>query len=721
MLIACTAALLLPMMLAVYAGLPGADWLLGVPLNLVPALGVCALLWASAYGLGDPAARWLLPSDSHTPAPTRRLLQAALGMASLLLLWWVLFWLVGVNRFTTALPVVAGLVLLVYRAVKAKDDLKSIDLAKLAWPWALPALMPGVALLLVAAACPPGTLWRVEAMGYDVTSYHLQIPSEWIAIGRATPLDHNVYSFFPGLMEHAYAAIGTLFGGSMRDAVYGCQVFHASFALLAAWGLIESAKRLGSGPAAIVAAGAVLLVPWVIITGSLAYNEAAVLGFGAAALCLALQPGVLGWRRGMVIGVLLGSATLCKLTAGPMVAVPVAVLALLPDLLSHRSDSVRSPVKSRLLLGGTLAAAMLLTLAPYFARNAIATGNPVFPFATAAFGTGHWDAALAERWHNAHTLGADRPTTFDALHRQWLGNAGYGALGGSAVPPESRNIARFTHERGLPVFWLAALTAFALMLGHPRTWRLALAMLSVLVWQLVFWRVGTHLQSRFLLFTLLPASVVLAVGAGRIRDVAGSLRGVLPPIASAVLLLSLLTVALGTLWHQTPPVQLDDGSVVPGPVYLSIDALADPGNPEQLGRPGTHPINLLPPDTKTLVIADNSALLYLDRPIIYSSAFDINPLGEMVRATDGSVAAINAALRDAGVTHVWISGSEVARLRATYGFDASLTTDLLQALVASWWPAMDPRLQAPLFRIPPAGLEAGHAGYNRGHTSPPPG
>ncbi len=719
MLLACAATLGLTMVLAVYGGLPGADWLLGVPLNLVPAAGIALFLWASAFGLGDSINRWLLPAGSDCAEPARLLIRAALGMAGLLMLWWVLFWLVGVNRFTAALPVVAGLMLLVFRAVQAKDELKAIDLARFGWPWTLPALMPGLALLLVAASCPPGTLWRVEAMGYDVTSYHLQIPKEWIALGRATPLEHNVYSFFPGLMEHGYTAIGALLGGAMRDTAYACQVLHATFALLAVWGLVETARRLSAGAAAVVAAGAVLLLPWVVITGSLTYNEAAVLGFGAAALCLALQPGGLGWRRGAAIGALLGAATMCKLTAGPMVAVPVAAIALVPDFLSRNHGIARPGLKSRVNLGGTLAAAMLMTLTPYFARNAVATGNPVFPFATSVFGTGHWDDALAERWHTAHTLGADRPTTIDALSRQWLRNTGYGALGGTAVPPESRNIARFTHERGLPVFWLAALTAFALMLGHPRTWRLALAMLGVLLWQLAFWRVGTHLQSRFLLFTLLPAGVVLAVGAGRIRDAAGSLRGVLPPIAAAVLLLSLLTIALGTLWHQTPPVQLDDGSIVPGPVYLSIDALGDPDNPEQLGRPGTHPVNLLPPDTKTLILADNSALLYLDRPIVYSSAFDVNPLGEIVRATDGSVAAINAALRDRGITHVWVSGSEVARLRATYGFDATLTPELLKALVESWWPALDPRLQAPLFRIPPAGLEAGHAGYNRGRTSPP--
>ena len=693
--------------LAAYNGsLPGPAWLVGVPLNLAPAIGICALLWASALGLGDPIRRGLLRhKDMPDDLPGGGLfLQAAAGMAALLVLFWVLFWAAGVNLATALLPVVLGVGLLITRGVQARRDLSRFDLARQHWPWVLAALMPGLGLLLIASACPPGTLWRVEALGYDVTSYHLQIPKEWIALGRATPLDHNVYSFFPGLMEHAYTAISLISGGSVRDAVYSCQLFHASFALLAVWGLIETARRFTGGIPAIVAGGAVLLVPWVLITGSSAYNEVAALGFGAAAFYLALQPGRAGWRRGVLLGLLLGAATLCKLTAGPMIAVPAVIVALTSGGLAPRKTAQSLPQRFKFV--AVVGCAGLLTLAPYFARNTIATGNPVFPFATTVFGAGHWDDALSERWHTAHTLGADRPGTLDALHRQWLGNTGYGALGGTAVPRESHNIARFTRERGLPVFWLAVLTGGALCLGHPRTWRPALAMLGVLLWQLVFWRIGTHLQSRFLLFTLLPAGVLLGVGAGHVRDRAGALRGVLPPIAAAVVLLPLLTVSLTTLWHQTPQVRDPAGGLAPRPILLSIDALAESTRPETLGQPGTHPINLLPPQSKTLVLADNSALLYLDRPVVYNSAFDVNPLGEIVRSTDGSPQAVNDALRARGITHVWVSRSEVRRLSATYGFDPSLTPELLQALTESWRPALDPTLRVPLYRVPPASREA---------------
>jgi hypothetical protein len=45
---------------------------------------------------------------------------------------------------------------------------------------------PGLAVMLVAAASPPGVLWASEAGGYDVLSYH---PSVWNPAFDVTPND----------------------------------------------------------------------------------------------------------------------------------------------------------------------------------------------------------------------------------------------------------------------------------------------------------------------------------------------------------------------------------------------------------------------------------------------------------------------------------------------------------------------------------------------------
>ena len=111
------------------------------------------------------------------------------------------------------------------------------------------------------------------------------------------------------------------------------------------------------------------------------------------------------------------------------------------------------------VLGGVVATVVgAATLSPWLIRNAVWTGNPVFPLATSVLGTGHWDADLAERWDRAHgrRARADDTTAAGAVWRQALGNAGYGAVGGRVTPREQRNIARFGREGGVPLLWLLA-------------------------------------------------------------------------------------------------------------------------------------------------------------------------------------------------------------------------------------------------------------------------
>ena len=76
--------------------------------------------------------------------------------------------------------------------------------------WGVPAL----ALLLVAASSPPGWLWDSEGRGYDALEYHLQLPQEWLRMGRLAPLEHNVYSFLPGYIEAAFYHLAVATGAT---------------------------------------------------------------------------------------------------------------------------------------------------------------------------------------------------------------------------------------------------------------------------------------------------------------------------------------------------------------------------------------------------------------------------------------------------------------------------------------------------------------------------
>jgi hypothetical protein len=202
------------------------------------------------------------------------------------------------------------------------------------------------------------------------------------------------------------------------------------------------------------------------------------------------------------------------------------------------------------------------------------------------------------------------------------------------------------------------------------------AMLLVLAVQVGFWLVGTHLQSRFLIPTLPPACVIVGLGVARAEQLFNARFRWLPTVAVTALVLSLSVTSLTLLWTQTRPVAIDDtGRMAPPPPFIFIDELAAMSQTA---------MDDLPMGSKVLLVADNSSLLYIDPPIVYNSAFDANPLGAILRETGSDPRALNAALQERGVTHIWVHWSELDRLHHTYGFDADVTEDTLRRLAKHW-------------------------------------
>jgi hypothetical protein len=701
------------------------------------SLPVLSAVWLGAAGYG-----WVLCRALRCGRPGGVVGQLGLGMAALLAVNWLLAWAGWLTPVTAwGLCGVGAVVYLAGLAWATVSKLCCLPgSCGVRVPWSVLLLVPGLALLLAAAACPPGTLWRVEAFGYDVMSYHLQLPREWIAAGRMAGFEHNVYSFLPGLIEAGYMLIGLL-GGSVLNGVYTCQLFHVTLALLAAAAVGKTvAARAGTG-AGVGAAALLLAVPWVTVTGSMAYNEMGVLAFGAVALMIAFDD-VGSTRRGAAaVGLLVGAATLAKLTAGVMIAVPVGLVLLLglnraslaPNSNSParkgRVDSPRSvgfqdtvdtteppppgggcrAEKSRrggwwwnVQLAAIAALAGALMLSPYLERNYVETGNPVFPFAAERLGMGHWDKTLAERWDTAHGLSPKHEGKPDALGRQWLFNTGYGAIGGRPTPREMQNIARFDSEGGVPTLWIAVAVGGVLLLVRREMRRPALALLLMLAVQVVFWMFATHMQSRFLVPTVLPACLIAGLGYGRFRTLtAGRAPSVAPLMGSAVVV-TLGLIGYTTMLTQTHTVaDPDTGQRVQTPIWMAINTPLSNDD---------HPINRLPKDSKTLLVADNSGLLYLRRPIVYATAFDADPLGEMIRdageiggagGAGGDPVKVNEALRRAGITHVWVHWSELARLHHTYGHDRDVTEQTLSRLIATGWrPVETVGRSATLYALP---------------------
>jgi hypothetical protein len=555
--------------------------------------------------------------------------------------------------------------------------------------WLLLAAAIPAAILLIAATFPPGTLWLTEARGYDVLEYHLQLPREYVLNNSTSPLAHNVYSFLPANVEMLYVvqmqfARIVLGGDRATGYVWGAfpaQMTHALLMLLtaAALALMPLGTREKPWLHATGRAIAVLLflgTPWVLVTGSLAYNEGGMLLFGTLALGAALQGGK---GAGLLAGILLGLAMGCKMTAGVFFAIPVALV------FAIRGTTDGAQWKA--LLVAILSAVILY--APWAVRAAVASGgNPLFPVAASALGAGRWTPEQVDRFAKGHAAAAGMSFTerlgaladqsiYDGqwsmqmlklLHEQEEAATRPDAAAPPVPDPWWRKLG--TLWWGIP---LALGCAFVYRQGRGE----AGILLAILAVQLVAWMYATHLQARF----LLPAAVPLALLAGRgVQGLQVSAEGI--PV-SAMRIIAGTVVVLHALFA---------GFLVWGEVSLRNGARPRAGDPARQSPIGDvlYPLQNVAasaehasPGTdvtpqKTLLVGESRAWMFIGE-VSYSTVFD----GDLFVRQLADSKALAAWLREQQIVYVVINWREIARFRATYGFEGTLSVAEMKARVKS--------------------------------------
>jgi hypothetical protein len=315
-------------------------------------------------------------------------------------------------------------------------------------------------------------------------------------------------------------------------------------------------------------------------------------------------------------------------------------------------------------------------LAPWLVRNAMASGNPVFPFASGIFaqadGTmAHWAAEQIARHASAHRFDGTLADRLKLL-----------------LVPDANDPAGVVH-RGLRhpqwgEFVLASLAVAAVAAWHAvarmrsanarvsvSTNRLILALSLSVPLQLVLWLMTTHIQSRFLLPVLGSASVLLALLiAGAI-----SLRPQRSLDASRQLqrAIALLGCVLILTWWRAPAamnipgIQIAQGIITPIAAILpKVELpLADPRVPP--ARPEAV-VAALPPSSRVVLIGDATPLYFPQDAIAWSTTWDTSPY---VKA--GSL----RALREAGFTHALINFAELSRLARSKFLDPRINPDAL--------------------------------------------
>jgi 4-amino-4-deoxy-L-arabinose transferase-like glycosyltransferase len=206
----------------------------------------------------------------------------------------------------------------------------------------------------------------VPVWDYDGLMYHLQAPDLFLRSGKLMLLPDLWQANGPLLTEMLY-----LVGLAAESSVFS-KVIHLSLAIILLLSTFAVARRHLGDRAGWLAGGILLGVPIFPVWGSLAYADMgwALFEFLAVAAFLEWRRSP-GWRWIVVSGILAGFAMGSKYTG--LTLFPILLLAFLVE----RSAGTFS---TRLRIGVVFGGAALLVAAPWYLKNLLWAGNPIYPF-----------------------------------------------------------------------------------------------------------------------------------------------------------------------------------------------------------------------------------------------------------------------------------------------------------------------------------------------------
>jgi 4-amino-4-deoxy-L-arabinose transferase-like glycosyltransferase len=350
--------------------------------------GAEVLAWLAclvvAAGLGRLLSRWLPP----TAPPERLAFSLALGLAA-------------ISFLTLAL----GLAGLLYRGLFIALLLAALVAL---WPQYRPLLAdcwqvlragPGVGLsrfekalgLYLAFALLLTFLWTLAPpYTWDSLVYHLRYPELYVRNhGVIVPVD-TLYAAYPGLLSMLFTA-GLLLGSAVI-----AKLFHLTYLLLTLLLLYLLAGRYFTRLTGWLAMAVLVSSYSILALSASAYVDTALMFHGLLVFyALTRRREGDGRRWSGFAGLVAGLAMGLKYTAFP---IPLAAALLI--LLSGRT---RKEAAADLLIFGLAAG---LVAAPWYLKNWLLTGNPVYPY---LFGGVGWDAFRSVWLDRAGSGLASRP------------------------------------------------------------------------------------------------------------------------------------------------------------------------------------------------------------------------------------------------------------------------------------------------------------------------
>lgn len=505
----------------------------------------------------------------------------------------------------------------------------------------LARLLVGTVIVLFLVAMALGAL--LPSIDFDVKEYHLQGPKEWFEAGHVSWLPHNVYTSFPFLTE-MFALLGMVLSGDWFVGALAGKLVLMTFAPATGLAVFCVARRWFDVRVAWAAALIHLTAPWTYRISIIAYAEGGLTFYLFATLfALLLMREALGCERRrltLLTGLFAGSSMACKYPGVLSVVMPLGVALLWFEwrragkTSEDESANGDTPVRRVLKAGVIYSIGVLLAVGPWLLKNAVETGNPVYPLANSVFHGADWTPTLEANWKAAHGPPHHQPfdllvKLFDVtLKSDWLS----------------------------PLFY--ALAPLTLLVARKR--KLIGGLWLYIAFLFLSWWVLTHRIDRFWI-PMIPVVSLLA-GVGVWWTAERTWRYAAGGIVALCVLFNLGFISTALCGLNTWLGDYDEVRPLAESSAKTIKALNE---------------MTLPRDAKVLCVGE--AQVFDARfQLVYNTVFDISIFEQWCSVAEPGVAPadqkmrspdeIRKTLAEHGITHVLVNWEEILRYRTSYRY-----------------------------------------------------
>ncbi len=389
--------------------------------------------------------------------------------------------------------------------------------------WKLPKLPAGLQLLFPAAIALAllyslvGVLAPADTFEWDSLAYHLAVPKLWLESGQIHPISFIHHSNFPFSVDNLYIW-GLRWGGEPGAKAFTL-CFHVC-GILSIYGFTRS--RFGT-LAAWWASVAWTTIPVVLWLSGTAYIDVQNGLFAGLGILFAAQFVISRVKEDIWLGAtMLGFAAGSKYTGLQTIFASCLILTAAFVFDRYPKDRQHPTETWSLKRVATLAGLSLLIAAPWYIKNQLWVGNPVYPFFYSQLGGKNWSAYNAEIYQNEQqTFGAARATetvghsyTEGKIEPQRIGQS---ILGLTYQPGRYINPLP-TQNEGVPAgaIGIVPVAALLLWLISGRAGRFENAVIGILLLSLIMWFALSQ-QSRYIIALGVPLSVLSGAAIERLK------------------------------------------------------------------------------------------------------------------------------------------------------------------------------------------------------------